>query len=163
MLVLGPGPGIGLAAAGARSAHVIGIDPSEVMLAACRRRCADLIEQGRVRLIRGVAEQTGQPAGSVDVVLAVNNVHIWGDRRAAFSELHRVLGPDGRLVLSAHEKWLPGGLGALAADVERAGFEKIETWTWEPPGRGATTAAQLRARRAATRTLVGLRDTPESG
>ncbi|MGI9064387.1 MAG: class I SAM-dependent methyltransferase [Pseudonocardiaceae bacterium] len=87
VLILGPGPGIGLEAAGTKSAHVIGIDPSEVMLAACRRRCADLIEQGHLRL------------------------------------------------------------AALATDVARAGFEEIETWTWEPPGRGAGTAAQLRATR----------------
>ncbi|MQA17202.1 MAG: methyltransferase domain-containing protein [Pseudonocardiaceae bacterium] len=150
VLILGPGPGVGLEAAGARSGHVIGIDPSELMLESCRRRSAELIGSGTVRLARGVAADTGQPAGSVDVVLAVNNVQIWPDWRAAFGELHRVLRPGGRVLVSAHEKWLPGGLAALAAAVERAGFEEIRTWTWEPPGRSATTAAQLRARRAVT-------------
>ena len=76
VLVLGPGPGIGLQAAGMRSTQVIGIDPSDVMLTSCRRRCAKLIEQGRVQLRRGVAEHTGQAADSVDVVLAVNNAQI---------------------------------------------------------------------------------------
>lgn len=148
VLILGPGPGVGLEAAGERSGHVIGIDPSEVMLTSCRRRCAELIRRGTVRLVRGVADDTGRPAGSVDAVLAVNNVQIWPDWRAGFGELHRVLRPGGRLLLSAHEKWLPGGLPALAAAVEQAGFEEIQTWTWEPPGRGAPTAAQLRAWRA---------------
>ena len=147
VLVLSPGPGVGLEAAGRRSANVIGVDPSEVMLAACRQRCADLIAGGRVRLLRGVADQSGQPASSVDVVLTVNNVAVWPDWQAGFGELHRVLRPGGRLLLSAHEKWLPGGSVALSAAVEDAGFEQIRTWTWEPPGRGAATAAQLSARR----------------
>jgi SAM-dependent methyltransferase len=82
-------------------------------------------------------------------VLAVNNVQLWPDWPAGFGELHRVLRPGGRLLLSAHDKWLPGGLAALTAAVTAAGFDNIRTWTWEPPGRGATTAAQLSARRPA--------------
>lgn len=145
VLVLGPGPGIGLEAAAGRAGHVVGIDPSEVMLASCRRRCAEQIRRGSVRLAPGSAEHTGQPAESVDVVIAVNNVQIWPDWHAGFSELHRVLRPGGRLLLSAHEKWLPGG---LAPAVEQAGFEQVQTWTWQPPGRMASTAVQLRALRA---------------
>ena len=149
VLALGPGPGIGLQAAGARSRHVIGIDPSEVMLQAAGRRCAKLIEQGRVQLVRGLAEDTGQADVSVDVVLAVNSVQIWPDWQAGFAEVYRVLRPGGRLLLSAHQKWLPGGLPALANAVENAGFGEVRTWTWEPPGRAAGTAAQLSARRPA--------------
>lgn len=138
VLVVGPGPGIGLTAAAERAGQVIGVDPSERMLALCRARCTDTI----LRL--GSAEHTGQDAGSVHVVLSVNNVHLWDDRAAGFAELHRVLRPGGRLVLSAHEKWLPVQRHALAAEVSAAGFTDLQTWTWEPPGFGAT-AAQLRA------------------
>lgn len=147
-LVVGPGPGLGLAAAAQFSTQVIGIDPSAVMLNACRRRCAELIEQGRVQLVRATAEHTTQPDRAVDVVISVNNVQIWPDRRAGFAELARVLRPGGRLLLSTHQKWLPGGLTALTDTVAAAGFTDIRTWTWEPPARGATTAAQLHARRA---------------
>jgi SAM-dependent methyltransferase len=147
VLVVGPGPGIGLQAAGTRSAHVIGIEPSAVMRNAASRRCAELIRQGRVRIESGVAEDTGQPDATVDVVLAVNNVQVWSDWGVAFAELHRVLRPGGRMLLSTHGRWLPGGQTALAAAVHAAGFDEVEAWTWEPPGRAATTAVQLRAHR----------------
>lgn len=147
VFVLGPGPGTGLRAAGLRCTSAVGIEPSEAMLRACRQRCADLIGGGAVHLVRGEAEDTGQPDASADVVLSVNNVMLWPGWHAGFTECLRVLRPGGRLVVSAHEKWLPGGLSALAAAVERAGFADVATWTWEPPGRTAATAAQLRARR----------------
>ncbi len=146
VLVLGPGPGVGLQAAAVRCERVVGVDPSELMLVACRQRCADLVARGTVQLVSGTAEKTGQPDASVDVVLSVNNVMIWPDWHAGFTEVHRVLRPGGRLLLSAHNRWLPGGLQALATAVDEAGFEDVQTWTWDPPGRGAATAAQLAAR-----------------
>ena len=141
VLVVGPGPGIGLAAAAERAGQVIGVDPSEEMLALCRARCANAV----LRL--GSAARTGQDDASVDVVLSVNNVQLWDDRAAGFAELRRVLRPGGRLVVSAHDKWLPVPRHALAAEVSAAGFTDLQTWTWQPPGFGAT-AAQLRAVRA---------------
>lgn len=145
VLVVGPGPGIGLEAAAERAGRVVGLDPSTVMLEACRRRCGGLVEQGRVQLVQASAAQTGQPDSSVDVVIAVNNVQIWPDQKAGCAELARVLRPGGRLLLSAHQKWLQGGLPALADTVTAVGFTDVRTWTWEPPGRAATTAGQLEA------------------
>lgn len=149
VLVLGPGPGIGLHAAAVRCHRVIGVDPSELMLTACQRRCANLPKGNSVTLLVGDAENTQQSDASVDVVLSVNNVMIWPDWHAGFSELHRILRPGGRILLSAHNKWLPGGVTALATAVEKAGFDDIHTWNWEPPSRGAATAAQLQAHRPA--------------
>lgn len=146
VLVLGPGPGVGLRAAARRCDRVVGVDPSELMLATCRRRNADLVDSGVVQLRLGDAEHTGQPDASVEVVLSVNNVMLWPDWHAGFTELRRILRPRGRLLLSTHEKWLPGGSTALAAAVEDAGFAEVRVWTWEPPGRGASTAVQLQAR-----------------
>lgn len=146
VLVIGPGPGVGLRAAADRAGLTIGVDPSDEMLASCRDRCADLLD--KVRLRRGTAERTGLDDASADVIITVNNVQLWDDRPAAFAELFRVLRPRGRLVLSSHEKWLPVPRLALAAEVEQAGFTEVQSWTWDPPGPLATRACQLRARKA---------------
>jgi arsenite methyltransferase len=141
VLVVGPGPGVGLLAAAERARTVIGVDPSVEMLASCHERCPAAVLQA------GSAEHTGQEEASVDVVFSVNNVQLWDDRAAGFAELYRVLRPGGRLLLSAHEKWLPVTRHELAAEVTANGFTDLQTWTWEPPGWPATAAAQLRARR----------------
>lgn len=139
-LVVGPGPGIGLQATAERAGRAIGVDPSPEMLARSRRRCGDEVE-----LRHGTADSTGQPDESVDVVLSVNNVQLWEDRAAGFAELFRVVRPGGRLLLSSHEKWLPVSRHELADEVAAAGFTDLQTWTWDPPGFGASLAAQLRA------------------
>jgi arsenite methyltransferase len=86
-------------------------------------------------------------AASVDVVISVNNVQLWEDRAAGFTELRRVLRPGGRILLSAPERWLPIPRHALASEVEEAGFTDLQTWVWEPPGLFSPLAAQLRALR----------------
>jgi arsenite methyltransferase len=149
VLVVGPGPGVGLRAAALRAERAIAVDPSDVMLDACRRRCANLVKTGAVDLVRGEAARTNQPAASIDVALSVNNVQLWPDRGSGFAELIRVLRPGGRLFVSVHDKWLPGGLDGLGRTVAAAGFDDVRTWRWEPPGRAAGTAAQLSAVRPA--------------
>ncbi|EHR49966.1 methylase involved in ubiquinone/menaquinone biosynthesis [Saccharomonospora marina XMU15] len=145
VLVIGPGPGVGLRAAAERARLVIGVDPAEEMLDMCRARCAEAVEQGTVELRAGTAAATGQADESVDVVLSVNNVQLWDDRQAALAELLRVLRPGGRLVLSAHERWLPVPRQELGAEFEAEGFTDVQTWVWQPPGVAASRAAQLRA------------------
>ncbi|MEV6579904.1 class I SAM-dependent methyltransferase [Streptomyces sp. NPDC051582] len=145
VLVVGPGPGVGLEAAARRCAHVIGVDPSGVMLAMARRRCASPIARGRLHLAAGSAARTGAADAAVDVVISVNNLQLWPDVPAGLTELHRVLRPGGRLLLAAHEKWLPADLTTLANMVRVAGFDPVRTCTWDPPGRMASTAAILSA------------------
>ncbi|WP_206793040.1 class I SAM-dependent methyltransferase [Amycolatopsis sp. MtRt-6] len=139
VLVVGPGPGVGLDAAARLAGRAVGVDPSLEMLTLCQERCGD-----RAELREGSAAHTGEPGESVDVVLSVNNVMLWDDRAAGFAELFRVLRPGGRLLLSAHEKWLPVSRHVLADEAAAAGFADLQTWTWEPPGFAAL-AAQLRA------------------
>ncbi|MQA11047.1 MAG: methyltransferase domain-containing protein [Pseudonocardiaceae bacterium] len=146
VLAVGPGPGIGLRAAAERAGAVIGVDPSETMLAAAREQCRDYVDAGLVELRLGTAESTGLTAASVDVVLSVNNVQIWTDRAAGLAELFRVLRPGGRLLISAHERWLPVTKEVLADEARAAGFTGVQAWAWEPGGR-TPVAAQLSAER----------------
>lgn len=119
VVVLGPGPGVGLRAAGKRAAIVVGIDPSDTMLLAARHRCADLVEAGKVHLICGDAADTHQPDQSASVVLSVNNVQLWPDLPAGLAEIRRILKPAGRLIISVHQKWAPKD---LTAHLEQAGL-----------------------------------------
>lgn len=139
VLVVGPGPGVGLEAAARLAGRAVGVDPSPEMLTLCHERCGD-----RAELREGSAAHTGESGDAADVVLTVNNVMLWDDRAAGFAELFRVLRPGGRLLLSAHEKWLPVSRHVLADEAAAAGFVDLQTWTWEPPGFTAL-AAQLRA------------------
>jgi len=119
VLVIGPGPGIGLAEA-ARVAgsggRVIGVDPSATMreMAARRSMNADVRD--------GTAEHTGCAESEVDAAVSVNNVMLW-DLAAGLAELHRVLKPGGRLVIAAHRHVLRQSFVELARSVESAGFE----------------------------------------
>ena len=145
VVVLGPGPGVGLRAAGKHAAIVVGIDPSDTMLLAAKHRCADLVEAGKVQLISGTAADTHQPDHSASVVLSVNNVHLWPDLQAGLAEVNRILKPAGRLLISVHKKWAPDG---LTTAIEQAGFTNPTTETWQPPGRGAGPATILTAHKS---------------
>ncbi|GAA3459200.1 class I SAM-dependent methyltransferase [Saccharothrix longispora] len=127
VLVLGPGPGVGLKLAGERALKAIGVDPSQVMLDEARTRCAELIATGRVELREGAAMRTGQPEASVDVVVSVDNLQLWGNRAAAFHELRRVLRPGGRLVVSVHRMALDTSEYDLMREAEQAGFADVRT------------------------------------
>ncbi|HEV7908935.1 MAG TPA: class I SAM-dependent methyltransferase [Pseudonocardiaceae bacterium] len=147
VLVVGPGPGVGLRAAGTRALRAIGVDPSEVMLTGARERCAELIASGRVALQKGTAEHTCQPDSSVDVVISVNNIQLWGDRPAAFAELHRVLKPGGRLLVSVHRLMLDISEYTLIEEAEDAGFAGVRT-SVQPHGKLMPPAVQLFASRS---------------
>jgi arsenite methyltransferase len=147
VLVVGPGPGIGLRAAGEQAALAIGVEPSQRMRQVAEQRCADLVHAGKVELRAGTAEATGMPESSCDVALSVNNAQLWPDRARALAELYRVLRPGGGLLISTHQRWLTGGREGLSTDVGAAGFDDVQSWVWQPPGRRGIAPVQLRARR----------------
>jgi SAM-dependent methyltransferase len=72
------------------------------------------------------------PDAAFDHVISVNNVVFWGDIRAGFAELRRVLRPGGCLVVafhsrsapSRHERWigLPEDAAARIQDAMRGVF-----------------------------------------
>ncbi len=89
-------------------------------------RCAEQIAAGVIVLRQGTAENTGCPDASADAALSVNNVMLW-DRPAGFTELARVLRPDGRLVITVHRHVLDVSPDRLLADATAAGFVALQT------------------------------------
>jgi SAM-dependent methyltransferase len=149
------GTGTGTLARGfaAADCHVVGIDPSEAMIAEARRLAeADGL---RASFRTGRAEATGLDEDSQEVVTAGQCWH-WFDRPAAAREAARVLTSTGRLVI-AHFDWIPlpgnvveaterlieahnpawrlgGGTGLYPqwlGDLSLAGFHEIETWSYD--------------------------------
>jgi SAM-dependent methyltransferase len=131
---------------------VLGIDPAEPLLQEARS-----IDEGprNINYRLGVAEETGLPDHSIDLVSAGQCWH-WFDAERAARELLRVLRPSGRLLV-AHFDWIPlagnvvaateslileynpewrfgGGTGLYPrwlTDLARAGFQQLETFSFD--------------------------------
>lgn len=148
VLVIGPGPGIGLLAAAAQvpSGQVVGVEPSALMRAAAARRCAPEVASGRVELRRGTAARTRQPGDSVDVVIAVDNLQLWPDRAAAFAEFRRVLRPGGRLVAALPDAAMPVRREELRQQAASAGFTDTRVTARPRPGDGVGSLIELTGR-----------------
>ena len=155
--VLDLGTGTGTLARGfaRRGCIVTGLDPASPLLEEARR----LDEEAGVTVeyVVGRAEATGLPETSFDVVSAGQCWH-WFKRNQAAREARRLLRPGGHLVI-AHYDWIPlpgnvvdaterlilqhnpawkgaGGTGVYAhwvTDVAIAGFDAIETFTFDEP------------------------------
>ncbi len=125
VLEIGYGPGrlVRLLAERTQAALIAGVDPSPVMLAQARRVNRDAVRAHRVDLRLGAADRLPFPDASFDRVVSVNNAHIWPDLAAGLKEIHRVLRPDGRLVLSLHSSTSPKRyerrLGLPEAELDR--------------------------------------------
>jgi ubiquinone/menaquinone biosynthesis C-methylase UbiE len=141
---LGCGPGVALAALARRAQQglVVGVDQSEVMIRQSRRRNADAVQAGRVRLIHAPVEAVHVSDAPFDAALAVNTVGIWPDPIARLREIGGLLRPGGRIALVSQPR-CPGATAAtsaaagdnLAAMLSQAGFEdlRIETLELDPP------------------------------
>jgi SAM-dependent methyltransferase len=103
VLDLGTGTGTVARALAAAGADVLGIDPAPGQVAAARRLAEDAGLSARFE--EGLAERTGQDAGSFDLVVAAQCWH-WFDRGLAAAEARRVLKPGGALLI-CHYDWLP--------------------------------------------------------
>lgn len=71
----------------------IGIDPSSEMLEKAKRQNANISWK------MGKAEHIKLPDASVEGIVASLTLHHWQDLMQGFSELHRVLRPEGRIVI----------------------------------------------------------------
>jgi SAM-dependent methyltransferase len=118
---VGCGPGVLLRLLTSRPGvrRVVGVDPSADMRLLAIRALAPQIADGRLEIRPGDAAATGLPAASADLVVSVNTVAIWPDLGSGVAELHRVLRPSGRLLLSWHGGERPSRLAILEEQLDR--------------------------------------------
>jgi ubiquinone/menaquinone biosynthesis C-methylase UbiE len=96
----GPGVTVALMAERATSGLVVGIDPSVEMLSQAAGRNKAAVQAGRVELRRGEVSALPYPDGFFTRACAVHSVYFWPSVEGGLRELHRVLGPDGPLILA---------------------------------------------------------------
>jgi ubiquinone/menaquinone biosynthesis C-methylase UbiE len=116
---VGCGPGTFLREAARRGAEATGIEPAPQM-----RRLARRLTRRRLRasvtVLDGTAERIPLEDGVATVAWAVSSVHHWTDADAGLVEVHRVLAPGGRLLLTERLACPGGWFQHHAASPERA-------------------------------------------
>ena len=88
--------------------HVAGLDASEIQVDMARRRLADRIAAGTAEIVLGNATALPWEDGHFSVVASLNCLKFIADPPKALREMHRVLRPDGRLVVTIDkqtDKW----------------------------------------------------------
>jgi SAM-dependent methyltransferase len=142
LLEIGCGPGVAIAAAAERAAHVVGVDVAAVMIGQARGRNRRAVRAGRVEL--HVASATDLPTldAPFDKALAVNTVGHWDDPAAGLVAVRNALRPGGVLAVVSQPR-CPGATAEhsreAAAELQRmldtAGFgaSRVETLDLDPP------------------------------
>ena len=92
------GPGLWLAAH--TGADLIGVDISEVALAAAAERAAALDLPSQIRYKLGSFADTGLGAATLDAVVSIDALLFAPDKAAAIAEIARILRPGGRLTVT---------------------------------------------------------------
>jgi demethylmenaquinone methyltransferase / 2-methoxy-6-polyprenyl-1,4-benzoquinol methylase len=95
-------------------ARVIGVDPSEGMLAVGRRKVSEAGQSARIELRLGDAQALDLGDLSVDAITMAFGIRNVPDRRAALREMARVTRPGGKIALLELSEPRRGPMGALA-------------------------------------------------
>lgn len=111
ILEIGFGPGIAVEAVASRATNglVAGIDFSQTMVAAARKRNAAAVRAGKVDLRYGDAAHLPFANDSFDKAFSIHSIYFWPNPTVVLTGIYRVLKPDGFLVLTVlpKEEWNP--------------------------------------------------------
>jgi ubiquinone/menaquinone biosynthesis C-methylase UbiE len=114
----------------------VGLDLSEAAVTVARRMVADNEVAARVSFEQGDAQEMAFDDGSFDLVVSSNTLHLLSDPISMLNEVHRVLSPSGKFIISDFRRsWW----GALTQHI-RAAYtpnemedllrqSKLENWT----------------------------------
>jgi len=109
VLEIGFGPGVStqFAAQKASRGFVAGIDHSQTMVGAARRRNAAAIKAGRMDLNQGDVSVLPYPDDSFDRAFSIHSIYFWPGPVDCLKELRRVLKPGGLLAITIQpkDKW----------------------------------------------------------
>lgn len=102
LLDVGCGPGVALELMAERvtSGLVVGVDPSDEMLRQAAARNEAVMRAGRVELKWGEVSALPCADEFFTKVCAIHTVYFWPSLEDGLRELHRVLAPDGRLIVA---------------------------------------------------------------
>jgi ubiquinone/menaquinone biosynthesis C-methylase UbiE len=138
VLDIGCGHGRSLTELAARAprGHIVGVDPSELMVEIAAQRNRSLIEAARVDVVLSTVESLPFPDGAFDKAQCVHVLYFWKDIETSLREIARVLKPGGRLGLlfrtNADLKAIASfppeiyrfpALAEISAALERAGMD----------------------------------------
>jgi SAM-dependent methyltransferase len=151
VLDVGCGPGGAAREAARRGAAVTGVDPAPLMLR-LGRSLSGRPSGHNIVFVQGTAEALPVPDRAVTVAWAISSAHHWADIPAGLRELHRVLQPGGRLIIT--ERLTRPGARGLAAH----GFTEVQAAETVAAAQAAGFAdARHDTRRAGRRALVIVR------
>jgi SAM-dependent methyltransferase len=124
LLEVACGSGIFLAEQASHVRHVAGIDLSEVQLDLARQRLADRVAAGTAEIVRGDAASLPWADGHLSVVTCMGSREAFPDPARALGEMHRVLRPGGRAVVT---------MGARVAEGTETHQVLGAVWVWNEP------------------------------
>lgn len=129
----GPGMCLELFAGLVGTGVVCGVDPSAVMLAQAERRNRRAVEQGRVRLFEGAADNLPDMGMSFNKVAVVNSYQFWGNGPEGLANLKQYMEPGGAIAIVAQPMLTGDAAGEqrrlsqmISNDVSEAGFVGVQ-------------------------------------
>lgn len=121
VLVIGFGPGVGLSLLADRlvDGYCVGVDPSGAMLKLARKRCAEGIAAGRIRLQKTTAVSIDASDAMFDGAVAVNALQLCEPFAPTAIELSRVMKRGAPLVSLTHDWAAERHAGSVEAWTQR--------------------------------------------